>query len=217
MDAVYLAKIIDLARHDDLDALMTAFLDIAHAHTSAALAYLELYYESEDGPRAGFRRGIGCTAQAADEIRAEISNGIISHALVTGEVILCESAMADRRFAELSSVRQNEIASVLCVPMGIDFTTGVLYLQGNGAGQFRSDHRDDLARVVPLIARLVERLLRRDLRSPFGLDQAVGLVEREIVERALARNGGNVAATARELKTRRSRVYQIMRNVKTSS
>ena len=197
MTEQYMASMIELARYDDLDALVDAFLEAARSHTNAALAYLELYYETEEGPRAGFRRAAGCSAQAVDEIRREISSGIVSHALVTGEVILSDCAMTDLRFADLGSVRQNEIRSVLCVPIGIDFTTGVLYLQGHDQAQFRCEHRDDLARAAPLVARLVERLFRRDLRGSFGLDEAIGVVEREIVERALARHGGNVAATAR--------------------
>ncbi|MGC4086751.1 MAG: sigma 54-interacting transcriptional regulator [Polyangiaceae bacterium] len=99
--------------------------------SGAEQAYLELFKPGESGADGDTRwsAAAGCTDSERDEIKASVSRGIITEALVSGETILTPSALLDPRFSELGSVKSSNIRAVLCAPIGKDPPMGVLYLQ----------------------------------------------------------------------------------------
>lgn len=125
----------------------------------------------------------GWSEEELEEVRANVSRGIIAHAIARGEVLCVPSALLDPRFRDRQSVKRWKIEAVLCVPIGSDPPLGVLYLQGRrGDGPF-SDAESDLARtfaryLVGLAHRVSSRRSASDplsqLRQRLNLTGVVG-------------------------------------------
>jgi hypothetical protein len=121
-------RLLDLGGQEAIEPLLEEALGLIVEVTGARQAYLELYADDEGRP--AFWRGHACSDAELDAIRSSISRGIIARAISGGQTIETSSALTDERFADLGSVRRNEIQAVLCAPVGVRPPIGVIYLQG---------------------------------------------------------------------------------------
>ncbi len=180
---LYLA-LLELGSEDRLESFLVEALALLVASTGAAQGYLELRDEDPSRDDGVFWIAHACTAAEIDEIRANVSRGIVAQAIATGRTILTHSALLDERFRDRESVRARGIEAVLCAPIGGDAARGVVYLQGP-SGAFGEEGRrgaEVLARhLAPLAERLVARAradaagdATRELRSRYRLEGFVG-------------------------------------------
>jgi DNA-binding NtrC family response regulator len=154
-------RLLDLGGRDELEPLLDESLALIVEVTGASMAYLELYDDNGEKPR--FWKGFRCTDSDVAAIRASISRGIIARALTEGLTIETPSALADARFADLGSVRQQNIQAVLCAPVGTQPPIGVIYLQGRTKpGPFSERDRERAELFARQLAPLADRLVRRD-------------------------------------------------------
>ncbi len=136
--------------------------------------YLELN-ASDSGGEKDWWTAAGWSEEEVEEIRANISRGIIAHAIARGEVLCVPSALLDPRFRDRQSVKRSQIEAVLCVPIGSDPPVGVLYLQGRrGDGPF-TDAEQQLAKTF---ARYLVGLARRVFQRQVIADPLAQLRER---------------------------------------
>ena len=205
----FLRALVDLSVHDDLGSLLDAALEVLVARTGATLGYVELFHDAESANPPRYARAFECSTSRVESIRRYISRGIIESALASGTPILTSSAIDDERFADHGSVRQNEIKAVLCVPLGIEFTIGVIYLQASTVGRFGPSEQGDVFTGAQLLTRLADQLLARALPPASGLYHQIDALQRQRIDEAIERNGGNKSAAARELGIPRSHLYRV--------
>ncbi len=90
----------------------------------------------------------------------------MAEAMATGRTIACANAQIDPRFLERESVEKHEIEAVLCVPLGVGTTYGVLYIQGRRAHPGSSWSFDaDTRTSVELVARILSFAIERPFAS----------------------------------------------------
>jgi Nif-specific regulatory protein len=163
-DADFYRRIIELARHDDLEILLREALEMLGARAAAREIVIEVM--SDDGVTSRPHTvASGCDGERLAEISAFVSRGIISEAMATGKPVLTANATEDPRFRDFASVRQHKLEAVLCVPIGREVPVGVVYLQGKqGSDDFQA-YGQELQRDVECFALAlsapVERLLAR--------------------------------------------------------
>jgi Nif-specific regulatory protein len=174
-------RLLDLGREEDLEALVRDALALVVATTDAARGYLELNDESGE-PRWSTAHGL--SGSELQQVRDNISRGIIAEALASGKIIETPSAVFDNRFAGRESVQRGRIGAVLCAPVGEGRPRGVLYLYSHAQGAF-AEHRERVETFARHLAPLVDRILTsrrvraRDdataaLRSRMRLDGVIG-------------------------------------------
>jgi transcriptional regulator with GAF, ATPase, and Fis domain len=152
-------RLLDLGGNLELTPLLDEALALIVDVTGANTAYLELY--DDDTADVRFWRGYRLSETDVAKIRTTISRGIIAHAITEGRTLVTQSALLDERFADLRSVRQNEIQSVLCAPVGMAPPIGVIYLQGK-PGRFTDEDRVHVELFARQLAPLADRLVRTD-------------------------------------------------------
>ena len=152
-------RLLDLNIQREVDPLLGEALRLVVEVTDAAIGYLELHAQDENKPPR-YWRAVGATEIEVESIRSAISRGIIAHAVVEGRTIETPSAIGDARFEDLGSVRQNQIGSVLCVPIGSP-AIGVLYLQGC-RGRFSVQDQFRLELFARQLAPLADRLVNQE-------------------------------------------------------
>jgi Nif-specific regulatory protein len=181
---LYLA-LLELGTQESLEPFLVEALALLVVASGAAQGYLELR-DADAAEDASGEVWIAhaCTPAEIDEIRANVSRGIIAEALATGRTILTHSALLDERFRERESVRSRGIEAVLCSPIGGEAARGVVYLQGS-PGAFGEEDRGRAEVLARHLAPLAERLLARsraaaaadatsELRRRYRLDGFVG-------------------------------------------
>jgi Nif-specific regulatory protein len=134
--------LVDLERESDLATILSRTLAIAVEATGAERGYLELHADDDpaDGPRHWAVQGVD--GAGLEAVRARISRGIVAMAMASGEPVSTSSALLDPRFKANVSVLAERIEAVLCVPVGIVQTCGVLYLEGRSdTGPFEEADR----------------------------------------------------------------------------
>jgi len=152
-------RLLDLGRELEIEPLLDEALALIVDVTGASKGFIELY-DDQAGP--GFWRGRGCSDEDVDAIRTSISHGIIARAMAEGRTIDTPSALDDSRFADLASVRRNEIQAVLCAPVGPPPPLGVVYLQGQPCGgPFATVDRERAELFARQLAPLADRLVSR--------------------------------------------------------
>ena len=109
-------RLIELAAHDDLDALLDEALAMVLEITGATRGVIAV----RDG-------GDEKIAFVACDAREELSSGIVAEAIATGKTIATASARADPRFSGNKSVQSARIEAVVCAPVG---KGGALYVAG---------------------------------------------------------------------------------------
>jgi Nif-specific regulatory protein len=155
-------RLIELAAHDDLDALLdeaiSVVLELAGA-VKGVVAVREAGLET-----IAF---VGCDAGEQARIRGELdqgtSRGIIAESIASGKTVATASARVDPRFAGNKSVQTARIEAVVCAPIGgAGAASGALYVAGRRTpGPFTAREVvivETCAKgLVPFLARLASR------------------------------------------------------------
>lgn len=167
--------LLDLGRRDDMQPFLEGALDLLVRIAGARRGYIELFEDGdgEDGPRFSVEKG--CYDAEVEDIRAELSKGIMAEAIATGHTITLESAQHHPKFGKQKSVQRNRTEAVLCAPIGAAPPIGVVYLQDRESpGPFSEDDRrivEDLARHLAVLASRLLACERRfdavDPTAPF--------------------------------------------------
>jgi Nif-specific regulatory protein len=180
-------RLLDLGAANDVEPLLDEALALIVAVTGAQVAYLELY-DDESGPPRFWKAHQVAEAQV-EAIQGAISRGIIGAALLARRTIETPSAMADARFQSRTSVRDNAIEAVLCVPIGAEPVIGAIYLQGRTRPDpFDAIDRERAELFARQLAPLADRVLTqrhgpgrvdhtRAVRVRFRCEQLVGRSE----------------------------------------
>ncbi len=147
-------RLIELAAHDDLDALLdealSVVLDLAGAQRGV-VAVRDAGLET-----IAF---VGCDANEQARIRAELSTGIVAETMASGKTVATASARVDPRFSGNKSVQTARIEAVVCAPIG---KAGALYVAGRrepgpfGAREVRIVETCAKG-LVPFLSRLASR------------------------------------------------------------
>lgn len=198
-DFDFYRALVGLGDHPSVDALLASALELLNERAGARETLIEVM--GDDGTMSAPRIvSNGCDEGRPAAIASLVSRGIIGEAMATGKTVLTANAMEDPRFGQLESVQQNQLETVLCVPIGRDVPLGVVYLQGkHGVRAFRAYDealRTDVEAFARALGDGVERLLARGSmpapppsRGPTSVDDAFSAVRtrspamREIVER----------------------------------
>jgi Nif-specific regulatory protein len=152
-----------------LERILKLVVDVADAERG----YLEIFGTVERA-RPQWTITHRCSSSEAAEISAVTSRGIVAAALAANTTLHVPYAVLDDRFGQLSSVKNQRLEAVLCIPLGDGVGIGVLYLEGRrGAGPF-SAAAVQIAEVVakhiwPDVDRVRAhaRLLAEDPTQPF--------------------------------------------------
>jgi Nif-specific regulatory protein len=159
--------LLELGTHDDPDAFLRSALKVLRELTSARRIYVEL--RDDEAPPVTWWAAEGFDAAQLDVVRSTLSSGIIGESLATGNTVVTASAIEDPRFCELASVKEQEIESVLCVPIIRDLPFGVVYLQGdrstNRFSPFDTETRKNVEYLARAVAPLGDRLIERTRRG----------------------------------------------------
>lgn len=203
-------RLLSLDAVGDMEPILADALRFLAELSRARLIYLEIVGDDDDAPTIW--RGHAANAASVDSFREQISRGIVQRTLTEGRTIETSSAFLDERFAELSSVRHNEIGAVLCTPIGSRIPVGVVYVQGSRAFSAADRRRvDELARrVVRIVPRLTQgkpQAARRPL-----VDETRELQDSRVRE-AMERHDENIAEVARELCVGRAFIYRVLRRL----
>jgi ActR/RegA family two-component response regulator len=189
------------------EALIETALQLLVDACHASLGYVEL---RDATGNATFVRGYGRERVGLEAVRSRLSNTIVQHVLAGGLTLSTPSALDDARFADLESVRKNEIAAVLCSPIAVP-PIGVVLLQGrHEPGQFRTVDQERVeifaCELAPVASRLVgeTRTLSVEMRE----------FQRRTILKALERNDWSVGVTAKQLGVARSSLYLWIRDLK---
>jgi Nif-specific regulatory protein len=192
-------RLLDLGAQEELEPFLREALGLIVEASGARRGYLELRVQDSDEADSAWWMAHDCSSEEVEGIRDAISRGIIAEALGSGQTVSTASALLDPRFSDRSSVKAHRIEAVLCAPIGVDGSLGVVYLQGRGEpGPFTEDDRAQAELFARHLAPLAERLvvreqartaadptlpLRRELRlvSIVGRSEALAGVLRQVV------------------------------------
>lgn len=178
-------RLLELGSTDELERFLAEALALIVDVTESEQGYLEVRDPGASDDRS-WSIAHGCQDSQIEDIRGNVSRGVIAEALSTGETILTSSAFLDDRFRERLSVRRNKIDAVICAPIGGDAALGVVYLQGRtGDSPFGDEDRDRAEMMARHLAPLADRLLvrerervtldaTRELRARHRLDGILG-------------------------------------------
>jgi transcriptional regulator with GAF, ATPase, and Fis domain len=151
-------RLLALGSLGDIDSLLREIVHLLREVTGAHQCYLEI---ASDDAAPRWWAAEGLSENEVDQVRRQISRGIIARALSTGETIAAESARNHAEFGALESVRIAAIEAVLCAPIGRP-PIGVVYLQRRLApGRFAPSVKETVELVATHVAPFVDRLVYR--------------------------------------------------------
>jgi Nif-specific regulatory protein len=154
-------RLLQLGGQEELEHLLQEALGLIVELVGARQGYLEVHVPVDQSERRWWIAH-GFSADDVDKIRSQVSQGIIGHALATGQTIVTASASDDPRFRERASVRDGHFEAVLCAPIGQAPPFGVLYLQRRQShGVFEEHDRAAAELFARHLAPLADRLLTR--------------------------------------------------------
>jgi hypothetical protein len=196
----YLERLAELDDHTPVEPIVDAALEILVAITGARLAYIDAPSATQFSLRAVYPRG------DIDAIRWSVPRGIVRTALDECRTINTAGAATDDRFANLGSVRENDIQAVLCTPVKVQGLLGVIYLEGVTA--FSEFHRD----LVEGLARKLGRRLAWPITpaAHMTMQQATEAFRRWFALEVLERTGWKGTAAAEALGISRSTLYELV-------
>lgn len=118
-----------------------------------------------------------------DELEGEgepVSRSIVKQVLTSGEPVLIEDALADKRYAQTESILRMQIRSVLAAPLEVDGeTAGVLYLESRSLRRlFGPAELELFLEILELSSRAVENCMQR-----LVLEQRNSLLEQNFFAR----------------------------------
>jgi len=154
-------RLLHIGSQTELESFLDEALGLLVDLTGCQKALLRLYDEDAPAGDEVWDTARGCTPDELASIDATISSGIVAEAFATNETINTASAMLDPKYRDRQSVRAAQIEAVLCVPIGEQSSTGVVYLQGREKpGPFEESDRENVEvfcqHVTPWISRLFE-------------------------------------------------------------
>jgi Nif-specific regulatory protein len=179
-------RLLALGAQSEPEPFLREALSLVVGLTSTRRGYLEIRDERDGAEGSAWWLAHGCSESDVDQIRSNISRGIVAEAIATGETIVTDSAMLDERFMSRTSVQAGKIEAVLCAPIGGRAALGVVYLQNREqGGRFSDADRANAemfaAHVAPLADRLFARRrleerddATRELRARHRLEGIVG-------------------------------------------
>ncbi len=157
---LYLA-LLGLGEQERVEPFLEEALSLLVAATGAHSGYLELRDPDEEpAEESVLWIARACTPEQVEQIRANVSRGIMAEALATGRTVLTRSALVDERFSARPSIQARGIEAVLCAPLGGEDGRGVVYLQGH-SGTFREEERTCIEALSRHLAPFAERILAR--------------------------------------------------------
>lgn len=184
-----------------LDDALHLIAELSQAH----VVYVEVF---DDQLSPKYWRGNVAGTQPVPPIREQVSTGILQEALKLGAPIETTSAVHDRRFADLASVRQHDIGPVICTPIRLKGSTTAVYVQA------RSAFSDADRRRIDLFARRISRVAHRipgiaaTTRPTLG--EEIQNLKRRRVREALERHDSSVSEAARDLGVGRAFIYKVL-------
>ncbi|MCA9661580.1 MAG: sigma-54-dependent Fis family transcriptional regulator [Myxococcales bacterium] len=164
-------RLLELNMHERIEPFLADALPLIVETSGAERGYVELYDTDDRGCDPRWWGSHGIPDEEVEDVRKQLSSRIIARSLANGEVVESASAVHDRRFQDLESVRRNDIRAVLCAPIGVRHPVGVLYLQGRvGDTPFGPDDRRRVEAAAlhlgPLAGRILERYHERAASDP---------------------------------------------------
>ena len=153
--------LLQLSAQEEVEPFLDEALRLIVTISGAARGYIELH-DSLDAPGQAprFWTSYECTPENVADIRKAISFGIVGSAIATGKTIHTQHALSDVRFRRNRSVEANRIGAVLCAPVGVKPTLGVVYLQNELAdGPFPDEAQKAAELFATQLAAMVDRLL----------------------------------------------------------
>ncbi len=161
----FLRRLLELAHHENPQALLGDALELVARISRARLAYIELRTtDSRSSPHARYAATHG--EVDATSVRRMLSTTIMESALASGRTVKTRASLDDRFSAAPSVIRQR-IDAVVCVPIGERASVGVLYLQGSDdAAGFAEDVVERCELFARHIAPMASRLLRHPSETP---------------------------------------------------
>ncbi len=157
---------LELGVEERIEGLLEAALALVVDVTGASCGYIELTAGDGAGPVPRWSLARDLTAAEIETVRMNISRGIVAESLAQGRTIMTPSALLDPRFRERASVQVGKIEAVLCVPIGVRESLGVLYLQRHVAGPFSTEACQNAELFAVHFAPHADRLVARELREP---------------------------------------------------
>lgn len=173
--------------------------------SQARVVYVEIF-DDQSNPK--YWRGYVAGTQPLPPIREQVSTGILQEAIKLGTPVETASAVHDRRFAELTSVRQHDIGPVICIPVCLKSSTTAVYVQGHSAFSDIDRRRIDL--FARRIARVAHRVPGTVATTRPTLGEEIQKLKRRRVREALERHDSSVSEAARELGVGRAFIYKIL-------
>ena len=171
-------RLIELAAHDDLDALLDEALAVVIDLVGATKGLVVV--------RPMTIAFVGCDASEQAQMRSdlapEMSRGIVAETIASGKTVATASARTDPRFAGNKSVQSARIEAVVCAPIGASGALYVAHRKLPGPFDEREVRIVETAAkgLVPFLARLVERSrstsedATKDIRARMPAPNVVG-------------------------------------------
>ncbi|MCB9680138.1 MAG: GAF domain-containing protein [Alphaproteobacteria bacterium] len=156
------AALLDLEAIEDPAKLLKTALQVAVDQLEARAGFLGVFESSAAaGKPPRWHTSILPPRGRQGGEDAPFSLSIIQDTLQKQTVQRIISALGDQRFMYRQSVRDFEITSVLCAPVGSD-GVAVMYLQDRRTGFFQERDEEYFARLARLISPYVDRVVFRD-------------------------------------------------------
>lgn len=152
-------SLLNLGQVEDLEGLLEQSLELILKVVGARRGFIELQHPRL--PRV-WSRSTAFANHEVDRVRQTLSSGIIGEAIRSGETVQTASAVADPRFSNRASVRENQIEAAICSPIGATPPTGVIYVQGRvERGPFQPGDVKRVELFARHLAPYADRLLQR--------------------------------------------------------
>lgn len=157
-------RVLELGAQRELRPFVEEALALLCESAGAHQGYLELWAGDRESSRWHAAHGI--SDSQVEQVRSEISGGIVAEAIASGKTVVTQSALADERFESRESVRVGQIQAVLCAPIGDDPILGVLYLQRRlDPGPFAETTVDLVETIARHLAPFADRLMIREQQA----------------------------------------------------
>lgn len=156
-----LVRLLELGEIDEVEDFLRESLEVMVETVSARVGFLDLAWSDEEKERW---TAVGLSEPETERVRTLVSQGILAHAIASGQTVVTSSAKLDPRFRDRPSIRVSGAESVICAPIGD--TGGAVYLEGQPASEgFTLDDQLRIQVICQKIAPLASSLRLRNERA----------------------------------------------------